>query len=43
MREQYAEEIKLIQKGYSYQHIFRLTDTNKNTLTKLKKMFVLTT
>ncbi len=40
MREQYAEEIKLIQKGYSYQHICRLTNTNKNTLTKLKKMFV---
>jgi len=40
MMVQYAEEIKLIQKGYSYQHISRLTNTNKNTLTKLKKVFV---
>lgn len=36
--EQYAEEIKLIKKGYSYQHISQLTNTNKNTLTKIKKM-----
>lgn len=40
MREQYAEEIKLIQKGYSYQHISQLTNTNKNTLSKLKRLFV---
>ena len=38
MKAQYAEEIKLIQKGYSYNHINKLTNTNKNTLTKLKKM-----
>lgn len=36
--EQYAEEIKLIQKGYSYLHISKLTNTNKNTLVKIKKM-----
>jgi len=41
MKEQYAEEIKLIQKGYSYQHISKLTNTNKNTLTKLKKLYVM--
>ena len=40
LREQYAEEIKLIQKGYSYKHISQLTNTNKNTLTKLNKLFV---
>lgn len=40
MKEPYSEEIKLIQKGYSYQHISQLTNTNKNTLTKLKQMFV---
>jgi len=38
MLEQYAEEIKLMKKGYSYNHISQLTNTNKNTLTKLKMM-----
>ena len=36
MKEQYSEEIKLLKKGYSYQHICQITETNKNTLTKLK-------
>ena len=40
MLEQYAEEIKMLKKGYSYQHIGQITMTNKNTLTKLKKLFV---
>jgi DNA invertase Pin-like site-specific DNA recombinase len=40
MREQYDEEIKMLKKGYNYQHISQITKTNKNTLTKLKKMFV---
>ena len=40
MKNQYAEEIKLIGKGYSYSHISQLTGTNKNTLTKLKQMFM---
>lgn len=40
MKDQYAEEIKLIGKGYSYGHISQLTGTNKNTLTKLKQMFL---
>ena len=37
--EQYAEEIKMLKKGYSYQHISQITSTNKNTLTKLRKLF----
>jgi DNA invertase Pin-like site-specific DNA recombinase len=40
MREQYDEEIKMLKKGYNYQHIHQITNTNKNTLTKLKKIFV---
>jgi hypothetical protein len=40
MREQYVEEIKMLKKGYNYQHISQITNTNKNTLTKLKKLFV---
>lgn len=40
MRNQYDEEIKMLKKGYSYQHISQITSTNKNTLTKLKKNFV---
>ena len=40
MKEQYAEEIKMLKKGYSFQHISQITTTNKNTLTKLKKLFV---
>jgi DNA invertase Pin-like site-specific DNA recombinase len=40
MREQYAEEIKMLKKRYSYQHISQITSTNKNTLTKLKRIFV---
>jgi len=39
MSEQYAEEIKMLKKGYSYQHISQITSTNKNTLTKLRKLF----
>ncbi len=37
---QYAEEIKMLKKGYNYQHISQITSTNKNTLTKLRRMFV---
>lgn len=40
MREEYAEEIRMLRKGYSYQHIRQITNTNKNTLTKLKKLFL---
>ena len=40
MQTQYAEEIKMLKKGYSYHHIGQITNTNKNTLTKLKKQFV---
>jgi len=38
MQVQYAEEIKMLRKGYNYQHISQITNTNKNTLTKLNKM-----
>ncbi len=40
MKEEYTEEIKMLKKGYSYQHIGQITRTNKNTLSKLKKLFV---
>ena len=40
MKEQYGEEIKMLKKGYSFAHINQITSTNKNTLTKLKKLFV---
>lgn len=40
MQEEYSEQIRMLKKGYSYQHISQITNTNKNTLTKLKKLFV---
>ncbi|MGA1977918.1 MAG: recombinase family protein [Bacteroidales bacterium] len=40
MKEEYSEEIKMLKRGYSYQHIGQITKTNKNTLTKLKRLFV---
>lgn len=40
MKEQYSEEIKMLKKGYNFTHINQITATNKNTLTKLKKLFV---
>ena len=40
MKDEYAEEIKMLKKGYSFQDIGKITQTNKNTLTKLKKLFV---
>ncbi len=40
MKEEYQEEIKMLKKGYSFQHINQITSTNKNTLTKLKKLYV---
>lgn len=40
MKDQYQEEIKMLKKGYSFAHISQITSTNKNTLTKLKKLFV---
>jgi len=40
MKEQYCEEIKMLKRGYSYSHICKISNTNKNTLTKLKKLFV---
>jgi DNA invertase Pin-like site-specific DNA recombinase len=40
MCEQYMEEIKMLKKGYSYRHISQITNTNKNTLTKLRRLFI---
>jgi len=40
MQVQYAEEIKMLRKGYNYQHISQITTTNKNTLTKLRHVFI---
>ena len=40
MKDEYAEQIRMLKKGYSYHHIGQITSTNKNTLTKLKKLFV---
>jgi hypothetical protein len=40
MKEQYCEEIKMLKKGYSFTHINKICNTNKNTLTKLKKLYV---
>ena len=40
MREEYAEEIRMLKKGYSYQHIQQITNTNKNTLTRLRKLLL---
>lgn len=40
MQIEYQEEIKMLKKGYSFTHINQITTTNKNTLTKLKKLFV---
>jgi len=40
MKDQYCEEIKMLKKGYSFTHISQISKTNKNTLTKLKKLFI---
>lgn len=40
MKTEYADEIKMLKKGYSYQAITKITNTNKNTLTKLKKLLL---
>jgi len=40
MMDEYQEEIIMLKRGYSYRHIGQITSTNKNTLTKLKKLFV---
>jgi DNA invertase Pin-like site-specific DNA recombinase len=40
MKVEYDEEIRMLKRGYSYRHIGQITNTNKNTLTKLKKLFV---
>ena len=36
MREQYAEEIRLLKKGYSLRNVQKLTSTSINTLRKVK-------
>lgn len=38
MKEEYAEEIRLLKKGYSLRNIQKLTDTSVNTLRKIAKI-----
>lgn len=38
MKEQYAEELKLLKKGISLNNITKITGTSKNTLLKLKSL-----
>ena len=38
MREQYAEEIRLLKKGYSLRNIQKITNTSVNTLRKIKSL-----
>lgn len=38
MREQYAEELRLLRKGYSLANVYKLTGTSINTLRKIKKI-----
>jgi len=38
MREEYAEEIRLLKKGYSLRNITKLTGTSVNTLRKIKTL-----
>jgi DNA invertase Pin-like site-specific DNA recombinase len=38
MREEYAEEIRLLKKGYSLRNIQKITNTSVNTLRKIKKL-----
>ena len=39
MREQYAEELRLLRKGYSLANVSKLTGTAINTLRKVKYKF----
>ncbi len=38
MREQYAEEIRLLKKGYSLRNVQKITSTSINTLRKVKEI-----
>jgi DNA invertase Pin-like site-specific DNA recombinase len=38
MREEYAEEIRLLKKGYSLRNIQKITNTSVNTLRKIKHL-----
>ena len=38
MREQYAEELRLLRKGYSLANVYKLTGTSINTLRKVRKI-----
>ena len=39
MKEEYAEEIRLLKKGYSLRNVCKLTGTSVNTLRKLNAFF----
>ena len=38
MKEQYAEELRLLKKGYSLRNIQKITNTSVNTLRKIKSL-----
>lgn len=38
MKEEYAEELRLLRKGYSLTNVYRLTGTSINTLRKVRKI-----
>lgn len=38
MKEEYAEELRLLRKGYSLANVYRLTGTSINTLRKVRKI-----
>lgn len=38
MKEEYAEELRLLKKGYSLANVYKLTGTSINTLRKVKKI-----
>ena len=38
MKEQYAEEIRLLKKGISLRNIYKITGTSVNTIRKCKSL-----
>ena len=41
MKEEYAEEIRLLKKGYSLRNISKITHTSVNTLRKLNALTII--
>ena len=40
MKEEYAEEIRLLRKGISLRNIYKITKTSVNTLRKLRDLTI---